>query len=45
MVEHERKVHAAERRAEIEEAVRVALEARGVATVAEPGPEPAEHSA
>ena len=45
MVEHERQLHAAERRAEIEEAVRVALEVRGAATVAEPGPEPADHSA
>ena len=44
MVEHERQLHAAARRAEVEEAVRGALEARGAATVAEPEPEPADRS-
>ena len=44
IVEHERQLHAAARRAEIEEAVRVALEARGAATVAEPKPELADHN-
>ena len=38
MVEHERQLHAAARRAEVEEAVRVALEARGAATVPAPKP-------
>ena len=38
MVEQERHLHVSARRAEVKEAVRVALEARGVATVAEPEP-------
>ena len=38
MVEQERRLHVAARRAEVKEAVRVALEAQGAATVAEPEP-------
>ena len=38
IVEHERQLHAVARRTEVEEAVRVALEARGAATAAEPEP-------
>ena len=45
MVEHERQLHAVARRTEVEEAVRVALEARGAATVAAPEPEMAGRSA
>ena len=37
-VEQERQLHVAARRAEVKEAVRVALEAQGAATVAEPEP-------
>ena len=44
MVEHERQLHAVARRTEVEEAVRVALEARGAATVAAAEPEPADRS-
>ena len=40
MVEQERHLHVSARKAEVKEAVRVALEARSAATVAEPEPGP-----
>ena len=44
-VEQERQLQALARRAEVKEAVRVALEARDAAMVAEPESEPADRSA